>query len=71
MSDQTGARRTSRPAGPAPLRSYPHVAACRDCRDYAASLTGLRSDLVTTAALAYHDDAHRCDPLLLASQHFG
>ena len=69
MSNQTDGHPT--PPDTAPLRAYPHVAACPECRDYAASLTELSTGVVTTAALAYHDGGHCCDPLLLASQHFG
>ena len=54
------------------LRSYPHVAACHECRDYARGrLDVISLPSLLAATLAHHDSSHSGDPLTLASQHFG
>jgi len=71
MHENTNARPASSTAAPELLGSYPHVAACPTCREYAASrITLIPATELIAAVLAHHDSSHRGDPLVLASQHF-
>lgn len=46
------------------LTDYPHVAGCDPCRVYLdAAPAGLPPWTVVSATLAFHDSAHRHDPL--------
>jgi hypothetical protein len=53
------------------LACYPHVAGCPTCRWYAAeALLDYPPSLVLWAVLAHHEQTHRGDPLVTATQHF-
>jgi hypothetical protein len=54
------------------LDPYPHVAACRPCRDYAAAyLPGRTPSDVLVATLAHHDSGHRFDLVAGTGPSFG
>jgi hypothetical protein len=56
----------------AALASYPPIAACLLCREYALDHDADADRWsVVAATLAYHDMSHRDDPLSLGCEHFG